>query len=389
MNILLTTSAAPQISPFSTSEKRPPIGIGYLISVLRNAGHKVLFIDNYLQPSDFLETGYLQKNEIDYVGIYANTICYRDTLRMLYKLEYLRQVSEWGGRIVVGGPHATVCPETIPDFVDYVVLGEGEQAMLDIVEDKATERIVRYPRIRDLDELPMPAWDYFAKLPYNWGGEFFEDEPVFTMNTSRGCPFRCTFCSVGSIWGKTYTYFGAERIVSDIEHVVKYHGAKGIYFREDNFTLNERRLVEYCNLLVSRGVRIPWACETRVSSLNRETVKLMAEAGVCGFYIGVESGCQRILDFLKKDITVEETRDAFELCHEFGIRTAASVVVGVPGETEAELSQTMRWLEVIKPTITWFKAFQIVTYMSILLITGFMSLSTTEAWSIYRGTMNV
>ena len=84
MNILLTTSATPITSPFSTDEKRPPLGLGFLISVLRNAGHEVFFIDNYLHPSDFLETDYLIANQIDCVGIYANTICYRDTVNNVH-----------------------------------------------------------------------------------------------------------------------------------------------------------------------------------------------------------------------------------------------------------------------------------------------------------------
>ena len=145
--ILLTTSAAPSQSPFSTSEKRPPLGIGYLISVLRNAGHEVFFIDTYLSPSQFLETDYLQRNRIDFVGIYANTICFRDTLRMVFKLDYLRHSKEWKGKIIVGGPHTAVAPETIPFFVDFVVQGEGERAILDIVEGKINTRMVRYPTI--------------------------------------------------------------------------------------------------------------------------------------------------------------------------------------------------------------------------------------------------
>jgi len=355
--ILLTTSAAPGQSPFSTSEKRPPIGVGFLISVLRNAGHKVFFIDNYLHPSDFLDTDYLWKNQIDYVGIYANTICFRDTLRMMHKLEHLRQTNKWNGKIVVGGPHTTVAVNTIPDFVDYVVQGEGEQAMLDIVEDKVTQRFVSYPRIENLDMLPMPAWDYFAELPYDWNVKFFQDKPVFTMNTSRGCPFRCEFCSVCSIWGKKYTYFSAERIVSDIEYLIKNYGAKGIYFREDNFTLNKERVRTFCNLLIEKGIKIPWACESRVSNLTRDMVELMSRAGLRGFYFGVESGSQKILDFLHKDITVEQVRGVFDWCHEFNVRAAASVIVGVPGETESDRQKTNELLKQIKPDETWNNVF--------------------------------
>jgi len=355
--ILLTTSAAPTQSPFSTSEKRPPIGIGFLISVLRNGGHEVFFIDNYLQPTNFLETDWLQKNQIDFVGIYANTICFRDTLRMMHKLEHLRQTGKWKGRIIVGGPHTTVAVHTIPDFVDYVVQGEGEHAILDIVEDKVTQRIVSYPRIKNLDELPMPAWDYFVKLPYNWGMNFLPETPVFTMNTSRGCPFKCEFCSVGSIWGKKYTYFSAERIVADIEYLIEHYGVKGIYFREDNFTLNKERLKKFCNLIIEKGIKVSWACESRVSNLDRDIIELMSRAGLKGFYFGVESGSQRMLNLLQKGITVEQIRNAFCWCHEFGVKAIASTIVGVPGETQSDRQETKQLLKEINPDATWFNVF--------------------------------
>ena len=356
-NILLVTSGAPLQSPFSTSEKRPPIGIGFLISTLREAGHEVFFIDNYVQPSDFLETDYLERNEIDYVGIYANTICYRDTLRMLYKIEHMRRLGQWKGKIVVGGPQTTVAPDTIPEFVDFVVQGEGERAILEIVEGKVANRIVSYPRIKNLDELPMVAWDYFFHLPYNWEVEWFAEKPVFTLNTSRGCPFACSFCSVGSIWGKQYTFFSAERVVSDIEYLITKYGAKGIYFREDNFTVNKARVMNFCNLLLDKKIKIPWACESRVDTLNRNLVEIMHTAGVRAFYFGVESGSQRILDRLRKGISPDQIREAFSLCREKGIKTAASMIVGVPGETAEDMKQTQDLLEEIKPDLIWWNVF--------------------------------
>jgi len=355
--VLLTTSAAPAQSPFFTSEKRPPIGLGFLISVLRDAGHQTFFIDNYLSPGNFLETDYLVRHQIDFVGIYANTICYRDTLRMLHRLEYLRQTRQWQGKIIVGGPHTSVALDTIPPFVDFVVQGEGEQAILDIIEGRVSERVVKRPRIADLDDLPMPAWDCFVNQPYNWGCDWFPETPVFTMNTSRGCPFQCSFCSVGSIWGRKYTCFSAERVVADIEHLIRHYGAKGIYFREDNFTVNQERTVKFCNLLLEKGIKISWACETRVDTLDRDLVALMAQAGLKACYFGVESGSQRLLDFLKKGITVRQTKEAFNLCREFGIKTYASLVVGVPTETEADLNLTVGLINEIEPSVTGFNVF--------------------------------
>lgn len=355
--VLLVTPAAPIQSPFSTTEKRPPLGIGFLISVLRNAGHKIYFIDNYLHPENFLEKGYLWKNKIDFVGIQANTICFRDALRMVHRIQYFRQKGKWNGRIIVGGPHTSVAPDTIPEFVDYVVQGEGEHALLDIVEGKVSERLIRYPIIENLDDLPMPAWDYFVRLPYNWGVDWFDKQPVFTMNTSRGCPFDCSFCSVGSIWGRQYTYFSASRLVHDIEFLVKQYRVKGIYFREDNFTLNRKRLIEFCNLLLEKNLDISWACESRVNTIDRETIALMHQSGARAFYFGVESGSQRILDFLNKGITVDQIKDAFALCRDMGIKTAASIIVGVPSETKEDVAKTERLLREIKPTIKWHNVF--------------------------------
>lgn len=387
-NVLLVTSAAPEQTPFSTTEKRPPIGMGFLISTLRDAGHNVFFIDNYLSPSDFLETDYLQRHQIDYVGIYTNTICFRDSLRMFYRLEEMRQRGSWKGMIIAGGPHASVSPETIPPFVDHIVIGEGEYALRDIVAGQAQERIVQYPTNENLDELPMPAWDYFAEMPYNWGGDWLPEAPVFTMNTSRGCPFSCTFCSVCSIWGKRYTYFSAERVVADIEHVVKKFGARGIYFREDNFTLKRDRLIRFCQLMIERNIGVPWVCESRVSNLDRELVQLMARAGAVGFYFGVESGSQRLLDFLKKEITVQQIRNAFRWSHEFGIKTAASVIVGVPTETTEELQTTMTLLDEIKPTVTWMNIFTGIPHSKLLdyaIANGYVEFTDDRGLSYLQG----
>ncbi len=325
--------------------------------MLRKAGHDVFFIDNYLEPCNFFDRNYLQVNRIDYIGIYANTICYRDTLRMIYGVEYLRRSGQWHGKIIVGGPHTSVAFDTIPEFVDHVVQGEGEQAIVDIVEGRISERLVRYPRIENLDVLPMQAWDDFARLSYNWGVYWFPEKPVFTMTTSRGCPFNCAFCSVKSIWGNKYTFFSAKRIVHDIEYLVENHAAKGIYFREDNFTFNRKRVFEFCNLLLERGVNIHWACESRVDNLDQELLNLMYKAGARGFYFGVESGSQKMLDFLNKGITVNQIRKIFALCHNIGFKTAASVVVGVPQETEEDVVATEMLLEEIKPSFIWHNVF--------------------------------
>lgn len=358
MNILFTTSAAPKISPFSTTEKRPPLGLGSLMSVVRNEGHKIFFIDCYLEPSNFINEDYLQKNNIDFVAIYANTICYRDTLRMFNEIENLRANGLWNGKIIVGGPHTSVALGTIPKFVDYVVQGEGEKAILDIINGKAKKRVIRKERIKELDSLPFQPWDIFSKLGYEYNCPWMNIKPVYTMNTSRGCPFNCDFCSVGSIWAKGYTFFSAERIIREIEYLIKKFNAKGIYFREDNFTLNQKRVIDFCEKLINKNIKIYWACESRVNTLNNEElVKLMSDAGCRAVYLGVESGSQRVLDFLNKRITIKQIEDAINLCKKYGINTYCSLITGVPGETFEDYLITEKLMEKLKPYTYSFNVF--------------------------------
>lgn len=356
MNILFTTSAAPEKSPFSTSEKRPPLGLGSLISIVRNMGHNLFFIDNYLKPSNFIEQGFLQKNNIDFVGIYTNTICYQDSLRMLNKIEALRNKGLWRGKIIVGGPHTSVALETIPKFVEFVVQGEGEAVIIDILNGKFKQRIIK-KKIEDLDSIPFQPWDIFSKLPYDFTCPWMDIKPVFVMNTSRGCPFDCTFCSVGSIWGKQHTYFSANRIISEIEYLIKNYEAKGIYFREDNFTLNSKRTIEFCENLIKKNIKISWACETRVDNLFEDLIKLMSESGCKAFYFGVESGSQRILDFLNKKITVEQIGNTINWSNKYNIRTYCSLISGVPGETYKDYLLTKRLMRKLKPYSYSFNIF--------------------------------
>ncbi|MBM3248754.1 MAG: B12-binding domain-containing radical SAM protein [Candidatus Omnitrophica bacterium] len=352
MNILFVTSAAPKVSPFFMSEKRPPLGLGTLISVTRNAGHRVFFIDNFLKPSNFIEEGFIQKNNIDFVAISVNTACYHESLRMFGAIEKLRRKGSIKAKMIVGGPHTAVALNTIPEFVDYIVQGEGEEAILDIINGKTKERVLKKPRIKDLDSLPFLPWDIFSKLPYNYICPWIEEdvEPVFTMNTSRGCPLSCAFCSVSSIWGKDYTYFSAERIVSEIEYLIKNYGAKGVFFREDNFTLNSKRTIEFCEQLIKKNIDIYWGCETRVDSLcDEQLVKLMRQSGCRSVYLGVESGSQRILDFLSKNISLEQIEKGINLCKENDINVYCSLIVGVPGETYEDYLLTKRMMEKLKP----------------------------------------
>jgi O-antigen biosynthesis protein len=350
MKLLFMTSPAPKKAGLSTAEKRPPLGTGILISLLKKRGHELSFRDEYLNPSGILDGEFLQRERIDAVGIYSNTICYSGTREMLYKLQIKRERGNWKGKILVGGPHTSAALETIPDFVDHIVIGEGEISVPKIVEGNVADRIVVGEKVSDMDSLPMPAWEEFIYRDYDWTSPWSDVYPVYTMNTSRGCPFQCSFCSVQAVWGKSYRYMSAQRVVEDVEHMVSHYGAKGIYFREDHFTLDKQRTMEFCELLLKRNTKVEWYCETRIDQMgDPEYQALMARAGCKAFYIGVESGSPRMLELFKKGETVDQFVRAFEIARSVGIRTYASFVVGAPFETAEDTSLTEKLIEKIHP----------------------------------------
>jgi radical SAM superfamily enzyme YgiQ (UPF0313 family) len=356
MKFLLAKPSPPECAPFSTIEKRFPLGIGSLISILRDAGHEVQFVDNFVQARDFIREGDLQHNGIDVLGVYVDTICFNEAMTILNDAQRLRKRKKWNGKIIAGGPHASVMPHTIPDFVDHIVVGEGEGAILRIANG-ASDRIISAERIKDMDSLPMPAYDIAAQLPYDTNAPFIEGRRVFNMNTSRGCPFDCTFCSVGSVWGRKYSSFSPDRMVEDVKVLMKDHGVGGIYFREDNFTLKRERVVKFCDNLLRENIDVQWMCETRADTLDKELLELMKRAGCTGLYIGAESGSQRVLDFLKKGITTEQVRQVFAWCGEIQLEALASFVVGVPTETAEERQQTIRFAEALGAAVYGFNVF--------------------------------
>src|SRR4030042_607059 len=210
---------------------------------------------------------------------------------------------------------------------------------------------------KDLDALPFQPWDIFSTLPYDYTCPWIDVEPIFTMNTSRGCPYNCSFCSVGSIWGKQYTYFSTDRIIAEIEFLIKNFGAKGIYFREDNFTLNLKRTEEFCEKLLKKDIAIHWACETRVDNLSEKLIELMSTAGCKAFYLGVESGSQKILDNIKKQITVEQIENTINWCKKYDVRTYCSLITGLPEETYKDYLLTKKLMDKLRPYAYSFNIF--------------------------------
>lgn len=328
-------------------ERRLPSGLGFLSAMLKRSGHSVELADRLVDPDAWPS----DIHAFDFVGIHTTTPCYRDGLNVLERLK----AEGFKGKIAFGGPHTALYPDTVPSEVDYLVQGEAEYVICDLVEGAyPTNSLIVTPRIRDLDALPQVDYSLFMDRPrsYELVVPFFEGRRVVNMTTSRSCPWQCTFCSTKSIWGRLWTRHGPERIIDDIRYLKSTYQIDGIYFREDLFTADKKRVYEFCELVRKNALEVRWAIETRASdACDSELVAAMAGAGCRGFYIGAESGSQRMLDKYVKEATVEQTVQAVATAKRFGIKTAMSLIVGNPEETFADRYASYKIARRCKPEI--------------------------------------
>ena len=346
MRVLLVNNGE-STAGFSTNERRFPIGLGYLSAVLKREGHEVQLVDRFADRGAWTD----DVNRFDFVGVYTSTPCYQDALAVVDLLENFK------GTVAFGGPHTTAFPTTVPPRVDYAVQGEAEYLINDLVEGRYEKgTLIRTSRIEDLDVLPRADYDLFMDKPrnYTWEIPFTDHKPIYLMNTSRSCPYTCSFCTVRDIWGVLWTSQSPERVVDDIEYIQKTYNPAGVYFREDIFTANKKRVVEICELLLKRNIKMAWACETRVDLGSEESfIKLMARAGCKGIYVGAESGSQRMLDFYNKQIQVKQIVDTCRHARKYDIVVAMSLIVDHPRETWRDKFDTWKLVKLTRPEIVW------------------------------------
>ena len=327
---------------------RPPMGVLALMSRLAARGHAVKLCDRYL-TKDWWPTPETM-DWADVIGVYASTPNAADAR---YILERCRKESK--AKLIVGGPHTAINPHELMKRADAVCRGEADDAILDLVET-AVSGLVDAGRNAHLDTVPFPAYDYVAgrELPYCSGWPFDDTAPVWVLNSSRGCPGACSFCEVRTVMGRRWYGQSPERIVNDMAELVRVTGARGVYFREDNFACSRNRVMAFCAEVRRQGLVMPWACEIRADrACDPELVSEMAAAGCRGFYIGFESGSQRMLDLFKKGITVAQSVAAGDCAREHGIALAASFVVGHPAETEYDRAATDALIQELRPRVVW------------------------------------
>jgi anaerobic magnesium-protoporphyrin IX monomethyl ester cyclase len=373
--ILLMTTAPPAKGPWIHGRKLPPIGLAYVAGALEKAGFNVTMLDNYLMEKTVEELKVeFQKVNPAIVGITCGSVTYQ---RCVETAKAVKEVLP-SCKVVAGGWHPSYLPESVLQHpeIDYVVVGEGERAMVELatqiikgqgqsiesisgVAYRTQGKVVVNPSrfIKNLDDVPFPARHLLPLQQYNRVIEYLSVSPVDVMSVIRGCPFNCAFCESSKIWGPTCRSFSPARILGEMQHLAANFGTKGVYFINDNFTIRKNDTLELCKLIRRSGLDMQWVCDTRVDMINQELLKEMHSAGCKTIWFGVESGSPSIRKKINLGVSLEQTEAAFRLCKREGIQTACSFLLGIPGETLEDMQATFKFARKLDPDWCKFNIF--------------------------------
>ena len=356
------------INSFSwTEEKRPcylPYGILYLAGYVRDKGLSVDIYDRNCDYSHDIQKciSYFEKKKPKIVGLSVlSGPVINDALKISRKIKLIEPETV----IIWGGLHPTLFSEYVArePSVDFIVHGEGEEALHElcdaILNDKSYEsianigflkndRLVLNPmrkELLDLDKVPFPAWD-LVNMKYYLARRFFGSR-VLTMNTSRGCVFKCTFCFNQGLDYQSWRAVGPERMHAQLQHLYEKYNINGVQFYEDSFDINPKRCKGFSDLMINSGLnkKVKWSHFANIPLFKRDVAIHEKKAGMVYIEFGVESGSDRILNWIDKSQSVEKIKEVYEECRQLNIKTAALFIIGFPEESEEEIRATEALVE--------------------------------------------
>ena len=347
----------------------PPLGLLYIGAVLEKEGHEIRIV-----PADLWKLGWRQiagkiiEFSPDIVGVTSTT----ENRFQSFELVRLAKKTRPEAFTVMGGPHASMAAEDalahVPEL-DIVVRGEGEQTMaglcqvLDKKKDldslppvagisfrKDGKIITNPPRppIKDLDSIPRPAYHLVPFEHYNFQFEVPGKGmlPAVNMMSSRGCPFKCNFCATPINWGRTVRMRSPQNIVDEIEFLIQKYGVRVIFFFDDTFNTNPKRVHEICDLILERKLKIFFKCDIRIDLIDKPLLEKMKQAGLFHLSFGLEAGSKRVRnEIVGKKVDIEDFHHLVRWCSDLDIIPNAFFIFSHPTETWEEAQETIAIIE--------------------------------------------
>lgn len=329
-------------SPVSIDNSVPPLGLMYLASYLNKNSKKLRakVVDIGVEKISLEElVKVIKKDKPLVIGISSMTPQLQGAVELakMIKVKFGNKI-----KIFLGGPHISADPDFIVrfhDIFDYAITGEGEKTFMEslekVSEGKKIPQVQKGETIENLDEIPFPKLEPIKREKYN------QNE---SMMFSRGCPYHCYYCSRPSI-SRLIRYRSANNLIKEI--IEKYPFCQGkIDFQDDTFTLNRNKVIEFCQAVSQKGLKLSWRCNSRIDLVDDELLGFMKKAGCSLIHFGIEAGNEIIRKekvnkglFTNKDIT-----RIIALCHKHGIKFAGYFMIGHPGETKKNLEETKKMI---------------------------------------------
>jgi len=367
MKILLVR---PIVANFKRLNAVPPIGLGYLSSALKKAGFEVKITDCVAKNYNFKDLSKTVQNEDPSIlGFQAFS---QDVDAVNRSINIAKKINP-GIITIVGGAHSSGVGQKIYQHmpeVDLAFQGEGEVGLVQlskIIKQKryldlvSSDELASVPGliwrknghiysnppvfINNLDELDFPDWELINpnSYPHAPQGVIFKNLPVAPIIATRGCPFPCTFCAGYTISGRAIRKRSIENIISEIKLLNNCYKVKEIHIVDDNFTFNKDYVRNFCLSLLENNLKISWCCPNglRLDTLTEDVVRLMKESGCYYISVGIESGVDRILKAMRKELTVEQIRQQVLMVKRAGMDVNGFFIIGYPGETAADIRKTI------------------------------------------------
>lgn len=346
-----------------------PLGILYISAWLQKNNYNNEVFDSTFSTFE-LQKQFILDNEPDVLAIYTNLMT---KLNVLRTIQFVKSQSTLNHtKIVLGGPEVTNhIDKFLEHGADYIIQGEGEETMLELVQfldqkselnrtqiaglsfkDETGQTIFTNERgkLKDLDELPMPNRTKVNLQLYFDAWKAKHGTSAISINTMRGCPYSCKWCS-RAVYGQSYRRRSAKHVVDEIEWIQNNYKVDSIWFVDDVFTVSHKWLNEFTQELGNRKLKIAYECITRADRMSEEVIDLLKESGCFRVWIGAESGSQKVIDLMDRRVDVLQVRDMIRKAQAKGVQAGTFIMVGYPGETEEDIFETIKHLKDSDPDI--------------------------------------
>ncbi|MCX5895538.1 MAG: cobalamin-dependent protein [Proteobacteria bacterium] len=314
-----------------------PVGVVSIAACLEKKGFDVT-LANFSKMGYRTALQHITRTKPDVIGLSLFTHNRIDSFKLVQELKKVLPKTA----IVLGGPHATfLADEIIRRYkeVDYIIKGEGEKSFVALMKkiergETSDRKVLSSQIIEDLNDLPAPG-----EFSGNLIGVDTNEQFAFII-TSRGCPHACIFCSSPQFWKRTVQYRSAESVFREIKQLHERYGIIYFSIRDDNFTLNKRRVLQFTDLVQKSGLCIMWNCQARVDTIDEEMLIEMKRAGLEHIQYGVESGSERILKLYDKHTTIDKIEQAAAITRKVGVYLSIYLMTGMEGEKQQDTDET-------------------------------------------------